>query len=586
MRLTNLLRAGAMLLAAAGVFDPAWTINRTSPLPIAVRTADIADDRVADDVRRRLRELNDVAVDAATDPAAVVVVGAASMPNLPAGISVSLVRRATGPNVIVDALAVPRVSLPGLTGRIEATLTAVGMAGTTSRIALELDGIELASVEHRWAADTETYTAWFDHVPPAAGVGVVRVAARPVDREIAVDDNYVDRQVIVEDRRVRVLVHEPRPSWTTTFIRRVLEADPLFEPAGLTRPSRGIAASVGAAPAQISATALARFDVVIVGAPEELHRREVAALEEFSTTRGGTVVFVPDRHPSGAYTVRLPITRFDEALLQTPTALQGIAPPMKGSEFITIPDPPPGVDTVAALPRQVDSALSERSESQGVIVSWPAGAGRIVFSGALDAWRYRTEGDGFARFWKAQIAQAGVRSPPPIEIELDGAPATSGDIVTVRARVRPTEFAAGAATIELPRVAGRVVAADGSVSPVRLWPGAETGVFQGGFAAPQPGRHVVEVTAGAVSASQPLIVAAGSRRPHPASPASLGQLASATGGIVVSPSDLSPLERLLAGLPRPAAAATIHPARSSAWTVAFIALLTAEWWLRRRRGHA
>jgi hypothetical protein len=572
--MTNLLRAGALLLAAVAVFDPAWTLNRTSPLPVDVRAADISDDPVAEDVRRRLRQLDDVVVDPTADPAAVVVVGEASMPGLPSGIPVSLVRRAARPNVVVDDLVVPRVSVPGLTGRIEAALTATGMAGATSRIALELDGIELASVEHRWESDTETYTARFDHVPPAAGVGVVRVAARPVDRETAVDDNYADRQAIVEDRRLRVLVHEPRPSWMTTFIRRVLEADPVFEPAGLTRPSRGITAAVGAAPAQISARTLEGFDVVIVGAPEELSQSEVAALEEFSNRRGGAVVFVPDRRPSGAYAARLPITRFDEALLQAPTALQGITPAMKGTEFITIPDPPAGVDTVASLPRQP------------VIVSWPAGAGRIVFSGALDAWRYRADGDGFARFWKAQIAQAAARSPRPIEIELDPAPATSDDMVAVRARVRSTEFEPGAATIELPLVAGRVVTADGSVSPLRLWPGAETGVFQGGFAAPQPGRHVVEVTAGTVSASQPLIVAAGSRRAHPASSASLGQLAVATGGVVVSSSDLSALQRLLAGMPRPVASATIHPSRSSVWTAAFIALLSAEWWLRRRRGHA
>jgi hypothetical protein len=290
------------------------------------------------------------------------------------------------------------------------------------------------------------------------------------------------------------------------------------------------------------------------------------------------------------------MTRFDEVLLRTPIALQVIDPPMKGSEFITIADPPAGVDTVASLPHQTSPALSERSEPKGlsersgskgpVIVAWPAGTGRIIFSGALDAWRYRTADDGFARFWKGQIAQAAARSPRPVEIELDPAPASTADVVAVRVRVRPTEFEGGAATIELPRVAARLLTAEGSVSLLRLWPGAETGVFEGRFAAPQPGRHVVEVTAGAVSASHPLIVAAGSRRPRPASPASLGQLASATGGVVVSSSDISPLQSLLAGMPRPVASAMVHPARSIAWVVAFVALLSAEWWLQRRRGHA
>jgi hypothetical protein len=193
MKLTSLLRAGAILLAAVAVLDPSWTLNRTSPLPIDVRPADISDSATAEEIRRRLREMDHVEVDAARDPAAVVIVGEASVPTQPSAIPVFWVRR-PGPNVIVDDVIVPDVSLPGLTGRIEATLTATGMAGTTSRIAFELDGIELASVEHRWSADTETYTPRFEHVPPAAGVGVIRVAARPVDREISVDDNYADRQ--------------------------------------------------------------------------------------------------------------------------------------------------------------------------------------------------------------------------------------------------------------------------------------------------------------------------------------------------------------------------------------------------------
>jgi hypothetical protein len=89
-----------------------------------------------------------------------------------------------------------------------------------------------------------------------------------------------------------------------------------------------------------------------------------------------------------------------------------------------------------------------------------------------------------------------------------------------------------------------------------------------------------------MSSRSQLIVAAGSRRPHPQSPASLRQLAAATGGVVVSSPDLSPLQTFVAGVPRPFVAATIHPARSTPWMLAFILLLSAEWWLRRRRGHA
>ena len=152
--------------------------------------------------------------------------------------------------------------------------------------------------------------------------------------------------------------------------------------------------------------------------------------------------------------------------------------------------------------------------------------------------------------------------------------------------MRPTEFVLRGGSIEFPRMSARIVAGDGSAVPVRLWPTAESGVFEGRFRASEPGRHVVEIAASGVTSSQPLIVASGARNSRPGSPEALRQLAIATGGVVVPASDLSPVERLLAEIPRPSIAKTLHPARSIGWALAFIGLLSAEWWLRRRQGHA
>ena len=584
----TVLRAAAILLAVVAAIDPAWTSQQKAALPVDVRAAGNADERLAEGVRQRVRQLEDVTVDGSSSPAAIVLAGSRlrRMEYLPPGIPVSVVAAPDGPNVMVEEVSVPRPLLAGLSSSIEATLSATGMAGTVSRLALEQDGLEIAAIDHRWTAETERYTARFEHLPPKAGVGVVRVAARPDEREVAAEDNHAEAQAVVEDRKLRVLILEPRPSWTATFLRRTLEEDPVFEVTALARPSRGISARAGNPPTQISASALERFDVVIAGAPEELRDGELSALTEFSQRRGGTVVFVPDRRPSGPYAGRMAIGRFDETLVQTPIALVGTNPPMKGSEFITVVEPPAGVDILASLP-QKRPGLSEHSESKApVIVSWPTGAGRTIFSGALDAWRYRAVDDGFARFWKARIAQAAVSAPRALEIELDPAPAVAGDFVDVRARVRPTEFASGGNSIELPRVSARIVSGDGSTFPVRLWPTAEIGVFEGRVRAPEQGRHVVEVTAGTVTSSQPLIVAAGSRDSNAGSPASLRQLAAATGGVVVSTRDLAPLNNLLERIDRPLVATVLHPARSIAWLLAFIGVVSLEWWLRRRQGHA
>jgi hypothetical protein len=590
MTLTSILRASAFVVAGVGVLDPAWTSQGKSPLPVDVRAASPADGPSADQVRQRVREVDDVAVDGNASAAAVVLVGTAANPqSLPSGIPVSVVTHADGPNVAVQHLALPRPLLTGLTTRIEAVVSATRMAGATSRIRLEVQGIELAAIDHRWTSDREAYTARFEHVPPAAGAGVIRVSAGPLDNEMTTGDNHADVQAIVEDRKLRVLIHEPRLSWTATFVRRALEEDPVFEVTALARPSRGISARAGSPPEQLSTRALERFDVVIVGAPEELRQSELTALAEFSERRGGTVVFAPDRRPTGPYAASLPVARFEESLFPTPAALLGTNPAMKGSEFITVADPSAGVETLASLPRQKGPALSERSESKGsvpVIVSWPTGAGHTIFSGALDAWRYRTDGEAFGRFWKALIADAAARAPRALEIELDPGPAAPGELVHVKARLRPTEFIPSGSTIEFPRVSGRIVAADGGAWPMRLWPAAEDGVFDGHFRAPAPGRLVVELSAGAVTSSQPLIVAAGSRSADAGSPASLRQLANATGGVTVSTSDLSRLNSFLAGMTRPLVMTPVHPARSTVFALTFITLLSLEWWLRRRQGHA
>ncbi len=63
-------------------------------------------------------------------------------------------------------------------------------------------------------------------------------------------------------------------------------------------------------------------------------------------------------------------------------------------------------------------------------------------------------------------------------------------------------------------------------------------------------------------------------------------VATATGGVAVSTADLAPLERHLRSLTSGEVERTIRPARSWPLVLAFAALLSAEWTIRRRRGRA
>jgi hypothetical protein len=213
-----------------------------------------------------------------------------------------------------------------------------------------------------------------------------------------------------------------------------------------------------------------------------------------------------------------------------------------------------------------------------------------MFSGALDAWRYRDRGDrGFARFWQARIADTALRAPAKIEAEIKPAIALPGTNVVIRARVRPTELQELGGRTMIPAIQARVIGERGLDRLIRLWPLAQPGLFEGVLKAPDAGTYDVRVAIGNVTADAVLVTAPDARPSlslvNGAQQASR-LLADASGGVIVTMDDLGPLERHLRSLPRSAASVVIHPARSIWFVIALSMLLCTEWILRRRRGLA
>ena len=87
------------------------------------------------------------------------------------------------------------------------------------------------------------------------------------------------------------------------------------------------------------------------------------------------------------------------------------------------------------------ASLDQGKGRRPVVLEWPDGAGRVLFSGAMDAWRFRAAADdGFGRFWRARIAEAALAAPARLEVTAQPWRAGPGEDVTLRARIRPTEF--------------------------------------------------------------------------------------------------------------------------------------------------
>jgi hypothetical protein len=591
---TGMLRTAAVATALVGAIDPSWTAPRRAPAPVDLIVA--ADDAEAvDDVRRRLTSSlkDDVIFDSDAEPVGVVLVGGHGAltrmrrDDLPVS-TVSLAQPAA-PNVRIVAAGDPDRVRAGWAATFTATVEARGVAGRTSRIVLEERGVELAHVDHGWTRDSERFEATLRHTPPAIGTSIVTLRVLPLEGESETSDNAVDLRLVASGQRLRVLVHEPRPSWNVTFVRRALEEDPSFDVSTSVQASRGLAVRAGSPPAALSAEALNLFDAVLIGAPEELRASEIAALRTFARRRGGAVVLLPDRRPSGRYMELIPFPQFDEVLVEAGVELRSsVGPSLRASELAVHRAGVQGGEVLASFDRgTADRGQRERP----VVLEWPDGAGRVIFSGAMDAWRFRAAADdGFGRFWRTRIAEAALAAPARMEIAIrPGVPRPGADM-TIRARLRRTELDESPGRTRIPAVRARLIGADGRVEAIRLWPTAEQGVFEGHVEAPPAGTYDLQVTtATGVTVDEVVTVAAEAR--HPAgrvedNERALRTIATSTGGVAVTEADLAPLERQLRALSSGEVERTIRPARSMVLAIVFATLLCAEWGIRRRRGRA
>lgn len=566
------LRILAAVVAIGGIVDPSIQVTRTEPLQVRLIAA--ADDPDAVAAASRLRASLSGRADLvfAGSGAATVVIGSGVIaPALAGSGPLSVVSLDEPPSVAIVEAPATVTLLPGSAVDIPVTLEAAGLTGQRSVAVLEQDGVELSRTEHRWQNDGRA-TITLRYLAVSAGARRLTVRVQPIPGEHRKVDNQADVLAMVAARPGVVAVIEPRPSWAAGFVRRALEDDPGFQVSSVIRTSRGISSRSGETPPVLEASRLSRFDVVIAGAPEDLRREEVEALWQFVDRRGGTLVLLPDRLPAGPYSERLP-GRVSEQLLNEPRLLD--PPGVLASELLTMTPLPRGGHAIGAL------------NGAPVIVSWPVGDGRIILSGALDAWRYRADPKSrLARMWREELLTAAIHAPPPIAIDLHPAVVRPGSDVRVEVRLRRTESADPAPVtreMRLPAVAARISDPAGQLQTIRLWPKAEPGFFEGELSVAAAGVHAVRVETDRHAAEATLLVDASAALP--ATPRmDLGPVVGLTGGVTGTASEMSRVVEHLSSLPRRQRPASIWPFESVWWPAIFAGLLCGEWASRRRAG--
>lgn len=566
------LRMLAVIVAVGGIVDPAIQVTRAEPLPVRLFGAPDDPDAAAaaSTLRTALSGLAAV-VDAGSGAATVVIGRGPIMPAITGGGPVSVVSLEEPPSVSIVDVPSAVTLIPGSAVDIPVTLQAFGLTGHRSVIVLQEDGVELSRMEHVWRSDARvTITMTYLGASPGARRLTVRVHPSPGERRIV--DNQADLLAMVAARPGRVAVVETRPSWPAAFVRRSLEVDPAFQVSSVIRTSRGVASRAGETPPVIHASQLSRFDVVIVGAPEDLRREEIGALWRFVERRGGTLVLLPDRIPTGPYAQWLP-GKFSEHLLNEPRALEPWN--VLASELVTMTTMPRAGRGIGTL------------DNAPVIVWWPAGDGRVIFSGALDAWRYRAAPkSGFAPFWRQELLTAALSAPLPIRIDLRPAVVRPGGAVRMEVRLRRTEWVGPDPTTHetrLPAIAARISDSSGKLETIRLWPDAEPGVFHGDVTVTTAGIHTVRVETDHHATEATLLVDAGAA-PLVGPSFDLARVATITGGVAVNASEINRVAEHLSALPRSSRPTQIRPFEGAAWPWIFASLLCGEWALRRRAG--
>lgn len=423
----------------------------------------------------------------------------------------------------------------------------------------------------------------------SAGTSQPPIEAQSVSAETSGRDGTARAELVVDvvDEPWEVLFWEPRPGWSATFIRRAARVDARFRVTSRTITSRDVSTSTGRPPASLAdPAALEAYDAIVVGAPDALGARDAAGLAAYMRERGGSVILLLDAGtpPVGGLAQ---VARWSSAVGER-TSLTLDGRELVGSEFAWPATLPAGATVLAA-------ASAGGGAARPVIWESAMGEGRLLVSGAVDAWRFRDpETSDFEALWLDLLARAAAATPPPIRLALGPATVQPGAITEIQVQVRPSpgsrqggasEGADNEVSIALD---ASLIDEAGGETVIRLWPESEPGSFRGAVRAPaRAGRYTVRVGSGEHQAEATLIVDT-SAAPPPADEAELlPAFAGAHGGAVVPASEVAELPRLLDAAITPAEQPVIlRPMRSAWWILPFALALAAEWWLRRRRGLA
>lgn len=529
---------------------------------------------------------------------------------------------AAAPDASIWNVSIPQTAFAGETIEAEADVRHSGAIKPPTELHARSGSQELVEQlvprgEERGRESTARFALKAAPDDPALPAQRVEFTLPSQPGEATRDNNRVERWIKVSSDKVRVAVCTAAPSWDFQYLRGTLSRAAWVRlESQVLDPQQP---RLGLSPRQIL-----DHDVLVLSdmPAKALDFNQWAAVDRMVRERGGSVILIAGTtYPVSDYldqpiaaTLLLPFTDARPSWKEWPgeqPAFHFVPTPLGERVALRLADPHeqvarlwqdlPGVFRYLAVPDKslrpgVQKLLLEADSGAPVLTEQRQGAGRVLFLGLNETWRWRLKaGEREAdRFWRQVVRYAAgepyAAASGPVALDVDHVAVEPGTPVHVRARVRGARFPA-----ETARSCELEILRDGKVISRRHLDHVGPGRFAGEVRDLPEGRCILELGAKDeagkdVAVRVPVMVAASDEaemRDVSGDPNRLSKLARASGGQYLPIDQVDRLAERLNALRETESQYLRRPLWNSPYLYAFVlACLAGEWALRKRLGLA
>ena len=468
----------------------------------------------------------------------------------------------------------------------------------------------------------ETYDSILWHLEKE-GSSTLELSIPVADGELIATNNSRKFTIAGRPEKIRVLLIETLPRWEYRFLKNALSRDPGVELSCLLfQPSLGLGEGkdyLSAFPSSVEA--LAKYDVIFLGdvgvAKDQLTSDQCALIRGLVEQQASGLIFMPgsqgnefsllDTELSDLMPVVLDGTHKNGLTESVPAPLtlttEGRASllTMLGNNEEENPEiwrRLPGFYWHAPVLKakggaEVLAVHGNRRSSYGpipLLVTKPAGSGKVLFIGIDSAWRWRrgVEDLYHYRFW-GQVArwmsyQRNMAVGQRVRLFFNPERPEPGTTVTLNANA----FDSNGAPLKDGGVAVDITSPDGRSQRIELQKNAATwGAFSGRFKVDVPGAWKIRATASGAEnqALETSLLAQGveiEKIGQPARPEVLEEMAKVSRGRMIQPAQLAKFIQEINALPAPRPLEKRIPLGSHWLTIAALVTLLGTFWIGRK----